>query len=514
MALLRVQQQPQASGPRFPRNLTTLGFCWLHGRVGAVAIQRGELIGTWHREDAPDDLARLGELVREAARATEYRGSTVSLMLAHPRLAHQLIETAPAKGAALEGMVKRQVERAKTFDGAAAWSFETTAGSKNPQSHLLHLLPQALLDQMVRSVEKAGLHLVSVLPPTAVLHGELTRLPIPPEEVAVIAADLGDRVTVVVGRKNGEILLARSLDATRSKGAASFAVDLSRTVLFVSQQFAVTVNSVWLQGPGAAERAAELQPHLQTPVRVSPEPETPTYWAEEVVRLPKEFCPNLISTEQRLAPQREALLRVTSLVSMILVIAATASFGFFQYLAARQRTNIRQLDARIRTLQAEHVELQRIHDVIRTKEIAVRTVVDDRLPPVPAYFMAYLGQVTPPEMRLTDIRVKRHGEFWKVQVSGIPQTNGPSGQPNPGFPGSVGALTKALTNAPFFLELQGGSTIPVAAPAPVTPTPSEISNGSIAAWAARRSAATTAATPARAGGALPRDRFTLEGWLK
>jgi hypothetical protein len=503
MSFLKIRSTTPTVGQSLPRGLTTLGFSWLHGRVSAVAVQRGEVTGTWTKDDVPDDLSRIGELVREAARETSYRGSTVSLLLAHPRLAHQLIETAPAKGAALQSMIARQADRAKVFEGPASWSFQTTAGSQNPQSHLLHLLPRTLLDQMVRNVERAGLHLVSVLPPTAVLHGQLTRLPLANDEVAVVAADCGDRVTVVVGRKNGDLLLARSLDANRNKGPANIGVDLSRTILFVSQQFGVNVGSVWLFGPGSAERAAELQPQIHTPIRVSPEPDTPTYWAEDALRLPPEFAPNLISSEQRLAPQRQTLLRVTTLVSLILVCAAAASVAFVQYLSSRERFEIRRLGTRIKTLQSEHLELQKAHTEFTRQEESIRAVIDDRLPPVPAYFLAYLGEAVPADLRLSSVSVKREGPLWHVQMAGYAQTNAAPRAPN-ALAISVSAFAKVLTNGPFHLRLADFPTAPTA-----PPSARETASGVIANWNARRANAGVAPTPY-----FPRDRFNLEGWMQ
>jgi hypothetical protein len=502
MALSSLLKAPAtASGPRFPRNLTTLGFCWLHGRVGAVAVQRGQVVGTWNREDIPEDLTHLGEYVREAARATGYRGSSVSLLLAHPKLAHQLIETAPAKGAALQAMIRRQVDRAKSFEGPAAWSVETTAGSRNPQSHLLHLLPREVLNQMVSSVSRAGLHLVSVLPPTAVLHGQLTRLPIGPEEVAVIATDLGDRVTVVVGRKSGEILLARSIDAAHSRGAANFAVDLSRTILFVSQQFSVTAETIWLFGPGAAERAAELSPFLQTPVRVSPEAFTASSWAEETLRVPPKYCPNLISDEQRLAPQREVLLKVTSVVSLALVTVALASFGFVQYLAAKQRGRIRQMESSIQTLQAEHLELQRLHATLAGQEAAITNLLDGRIPPVPAFLLGYLGQVTPADLRVTEFAVRQDSDLWhlKLTVAAQPTRLGPGNFA--AFTNSVATLRQSLATGPFHARLA-----PTELDVPAAPPRSEVARGSIATWMRRNTAANTRP--------VVRDRITLEGWMR
>ncbi len=502
MSLLRIRQTDTPVAQNLSSHLNTLGFSWLHGRVAAVAVQKGEVIGTWSREDVPDDLSKLGELVREAVKSTGYRGSTVSLLLAHPRLAHQLIETAPAKGSALEAMIARQADRAKAFEGPAAWSFQTTAGSHNPQSHLLHLLPQSLLDQMFRSVERAGLHLVSVLPPTAVLHGQLTRLPIADDEVAVIAADCGDRVTVVVGRKNGDLLLARSLDVSRGKGAASFGVDLSRTVLFVSQQFGVNVGSVWIFGNGAAERATELQPQIHAPVRISPEIDKPAYWAEDALRLPPEFSPNLISSEQRLAPQRKALIKLTTVISLLLALVAVASVALMLVVSARERKGIAALGKRIQQLQAEHHELQLAHQALDRRAETVKTVVDDHLPPVPAYFLAYLGEIVPAEMRLTTVSVRREGSLWHLQLAGAAQTNAPGRTVN-SLAANVGAFAKVLANGPFHVQLAEPPPAPAA-----TPSARELAAGSTANMAARR------ANPGALPAVLTKDRFTLEGWMK
>lgn len=503
MSLLRIRQAPDAPvAQNLSSNLTTLGISWLHGRVAAVAVHKGEVAGTWTKDDVPDDLSKLGEYVREAAKATSYRGSSVSLLLAHPRLAHQLIETAPARGAALEALIARQADRAKAFEGPAAWSFQTTAGSHNPQSHLLHLLPQSLLDQMVRSVEKTGLHLVSVLPPTAVLHGQLTRLPIAQDEVAVLAADCGDRVTVVVGRKNGELLLARSLDANRAKGTASFGVDLSRTVLFVSQQFGVNVGSVWIFGGGAAERVTELQPQIHTPVRVSPEADKPTYWAEDALRLPPEFSPNLISSEQRLAPQREAIFRLTTVISLVMVCIAAASVALVLFMSARERKEIAKVNVRIIQLQKEHHELQLAHQVLNRRADTLKTVSDDRLPPVPAYFLAYLGEVVPPDIRLTTVSVKREGSLWHVQMAGSAQTNA-TGRAGSTLAASVTALAKSLNSGPFHVRIAEPP-----APPPAIPTGRDISSGGQASPANRR------ANPGSLPAVLTKDRFTLEGWMK
>jgi hypothetical protein len=476
----------------------------MHGRLEAVAINRGEVSGTWESTDATDDPAKFGELVKEAVTRTGYRGSTVNLLLAHPRLTHQLIETPPAKGAALKAVVQRQVERLKGFEGPPAWSYQPALPTKNSHGVLVHLFPRNLLELLVTHVQRAGLHLVSVTPCTAVLHAQIARLPLRADEVALLAADTASLTTIVVGRQDGQLLLARSLDTARKDGTGGLAIDLSRTLLFVSQQFGSSVGSVWLFGPGMPERLPELQPQLQVPVKLSEEARTPHYWAEEAARLPLENTPNLVSTEQRKAPQRKVLLRMTVLIALLLLATAVGTALFCEVLARSERATIRELEQRMAGLRAQHEELQRSHAQMQRRNQLAAEVLDARLAPVPFWFLGYLSEAVPPGLIVTNLVVQRSDTHWNLHLAGTRETTAPAAAPDSGA-NPLESLAERLRSGPFHVALGAGGGS--GAPPPDHRPKSAVE--SIATWAARLSQAPAAAptTPLSA-------EFALEGIMQ
>lgn len=500
MAMYRIQSSASAAASqRFPSSLTVLSLSWIQGRVEAVAIHRGEITGSWTFPEPFDDLARFAEVVREAVSQTKYQGSTVSLVLSHNRLAHQLLETPPAKGGSLASLIENQIARLKVFEGGAAWSYEPIASGRNQQLSLVHLFPRILLDGLVRATERAGLHLISLIPVTAVLRSQLAVLPGNDKEADLLVAEAGDMRTLIVGRRSGEILLVRSLDPGADPGAARLGVDLNRTLLFVSQQFGATIGSVWIFGTSEPERIAEIQAHVQIPVRASPEPARPLYWAEEAARLPVDRSLNLVGREQRKAPQRQTILRVTTVVTLALALAAAAALVSVRSLSRRQTAILRGLESQITTLQAEHQKAQRLHSELSLRENAVVTIMEDRIAPVPAWFLAYLGDATPVDLRLTEVRVRRDGDLWHLRLGGIPQVVQTNGDPNLTFSNAVASLTRKLQTGPFRVALAGNTNNSVAGL-----LRSGASTAPASSWAARRAA----------GPAMQPDRFLVEGWMK
>jgi len=103
------------------------------------------------------------------------------------------------------------------------------------------------------------LHCDRVIPASPILQRQLTTLPLEPNEVALLAAETGGATTVVVGRKDGQIYLGRTLSSTWNVHPDRVNVDLNRTVLYVKQQFGVLVGSVWLFGAGAPAQIVPMK---------------------------------------------------------------------------------------------------------------------------------------------------------------------------------------------------------------------------------------------------------------
>ncbi len=240
-------------------NDTVLSLSLLNERLTPTAVHRGSVAGTWERAEHVTDLADFSSVLREAVKQTGYAGAAVSVVLTHQRLAQQLVESPSAKGRNLKLFLQSRVKQLKPFASDAAWSYQPTLPTRNAQAMLVHLFPRELLDQRVRSCDQLELHCDRVIPASAILQRQLTTLPLEPNEVALLAAETGGATTVVIGRKDGQIYLGRTLSSTWNVHPDRVNVDLNRTVLYVKQQFGVLVGSVWLFGAGAPAQIVPMK---------------------------------------------------------------------------------------------------------------------------------------------------------------------------------------------------------------------------------------------------------------
>jgi hypothetical protein len=267
------------------KNLLCLS--WLNGQVKATAMERGSALRSWERPKLASDFTDFADVLAEAITHTLADGRQVAIVLAHPRLSHQVIEVPPAKGGTLERFLQRRVRHLKTFEGDAAWAAQPAIPTKTSSAALLHLFPKSLVDQLVASSEQAGRQLVRLLPTTAVLSSQLTRLPVGKDELALLVAETGSTTTVVIGRPDGRVCLGRVLINRWNQQIEPLAVELTRTIGFAEQQSGLVVGSVWLFGAGAQMQAPALESLLRLPVKLSPVECSPFYWAEQAARLPE-----------------------------------------------------------------------------------------------------------------------------------------------------------------------------------------------------------------------------------
>lgn len=501
--MYRIQATTLSVSSHFPKGLTTLGISWLRGQFDAVALHRGEIVGSWRAPEIVEDPEKFTELLTAAAKHTGFTGDSIHLVLAHPRLTHQLVDIPDARGPALRPLVQRQVERLKVFEEAAAWTFEKSEPTKNSACALVHLLPESLLQRLSDTAKAAGYHLTSVVPSSVVLHTQFAKLPLDGQDVGVIAADINGGTIVVVGRREGPLLLARSLDTARAGGKSSLGVDLNRTLLFVSQQFATSVAGIWLFGPALTERLDELKPQFQIPVQASPEPSVPQYWAQEALRVPAEFTANLVSTQQQRAPQRKALLHVTTLLIGIAVLGMAAAAAAFQFLARRENAVVDQLKTQIIQVQSQHQEHQKHYLELANRARLVEGVLDARPGAVPLWFLAYLGQAAPDALTVTNVHILRSTNAWRVRVTGRVQ---PSHDASPASVTRVAEeFSERLRTGPF----QATIVPPTPANNPPVTTAANVTASAFATWAAR---AKPQAPPPRLG--PPDGSITIEALLQ
>src|SRR5262245_50047236 len=401
---------------------TILCLSYLNGQFKAMAVHKGTVVGTWERSGMLEDFADFSTVLTEAIDKTKYQGTNVALVLAHPRLTQQLVEVPPVKGWNLERYIQRRVVQLKTFEGEASWSYQPTLPTKNARALLLHIFPKALLNELVQGCQQAGLRLIKILPTTSILHSQLMQLPLAEDEIALLAAETGGTTTVVIGRKDGQTYLGRSLSNSWNHHPERVVRDLNRTILYVKQQFGATVNSLWLFGDGSQVHVPVMQSLVRTPVKPSPVEPTPFYWNEHALKLPFKEDSNLISTEVQQAPQRRMLFRVIALVVMFLMLASLATAALVERLVRNNHKTIAELRPKIVRLSERKRDLEQRHADLMEKKTFVNVVHEQKTPPVPGWFLAYLSEVFPEALVLTHMQVIREDEQWLVERRGAVET--------------------------------------------------------------------------------------------
>jgi hypothetical protein len=411
---------------------------------------------TWATEIAQGVEADFASLVAEAVKNTEFTGNTVSLLLANPQLAQKLVDVPPVKDADLVRIIQREAQQQKFFNDEAAWTFQKTLTVKGVQRVILHLLPKSLLDKLIQGCQQSGLHLISVVPVSAVLHQQLSRLSLNKDDVALIAAETGGYTTVVVGRSDGKLLLVRTLLGDWNQNVERLTVDSKRTIAFITQQYDLNINAgVWLFGAGAEQHAPILQLLLALPVNLSPVEFKPEYWAVQATKLRPGTTPNFIGSEMQHAPQRRMFARVVA-AGTLLVLLASLGFAFVLHtLALKTKAETDKLRNHALQLQAQVQDLEQRNHEFLGKEELVKLMSADRNPPVPTWIAGYLSEALPSDLVVTNLHVKWDDNFnlWKLSLAGTLQGTGKPATPLT-LSNAVAVLADRLVNGPFHMRIQ------------------------------------------------------------
>jgi hypothetical protein len=374
----------------------------------------------------------------------------------------------------------------------------------------LHLFPRLLLNHFLQGCKRNGLHLTSVLPPSAVLQQQLALLPLEKDDIGLVAAETGGSTTLVAGRRDGQILLARTLPDSWNVETERLAVDLNRTVLFINQQYGVTLNKgLWLFGPGAEEQSDAIQKHVHLPVDLSPVPYDPFYWATEALKLRSDLSPNFISRELRQAPQRRAFATVVGSATGLMLAGSVACSAYFLRQANQEQANITTLSKDMTRLEARRSELLAVDRELSRKKQVIKLITGDRPPPTPTWLLAYLGEAVPSDLVITNLHITRKDDYYAVHLAGTLQ---PSSQPpaSPPVSNSLTVLKSRLSGPPFFLRIIEEELEKPRVPIP-REKPSE-TDRTIPGWLSRVSSALSGKPPSPKPVLL--DHFVIDGVMR
>ncbi len=444
----RLRSDPAAPARRSGRRTArrsgqTLGIAWLHGSLTAAVFRRQTREGSCTIPRPVHTFEEFGVAVDEVLARLEFAGTEAFLVLEHEQFIHQTEAVPALVDRAARTYLQARLTRQEKDHGRIVWSAQKTISARQESAYLLHLLPVEFFDRLSQVVLARRLELTRILPLVVPLQFGLGSLPGTRNQPVLVAADMGQATAILVGTPEGGVAFARTLRASWSSEPGRVGVEVNRSLLYAKQKLGTVVNRIWLLGGDDA--TAEVRAKCGESKEITAQPAAPTDWLQAVAGLSPRDPVNLLAGHRQWLHRRGLIRRALGAAGWLgLVLLAAAAWTDMESARAEDRRF-----ARLRTaapmLRAECDRLtERNREVTRERDF-IQQMVNGRVPPVPARFLAYLASLTPAEGQWTDFRVERDDSSggWSFHLAGAIEADEETAR------ASLGALQRRLETGPF-----------------------------------------------------------------
>ena len=399
---------------------TMLGVSLIHGQFRALAIVKGQTVGTWVCPDPLTSFDHLGEVLAEAIRETNFSGNRVSFLVEDLTCVHQYHLVPPMKTADMEMYLNRMADQEKACDGPAVWRYRKAVAGRGRTGFLLDVWPKEHVDQLVRACQEQQLHPMQMFPLSAAFMDQILTVGAEPDEVVLLITKAWDKVVFVIATGDGKPLFDRFLMSTEDNGIDPERIgrEVTRSLLFTTQQLKQRVTQVWLMGEDEQLTAEDLQPHVTIPVLPSPIQPDPSYWIWVSLMLAPNHPSNFIPQEVRKAPQRKLMRKVTAGVMVGLVCFSISTTGIIEGLIDQGQKVTASIEPRTQALTRERDVWQARYAEINDVQAKIQALEAQSQPPIPSWFMSYLANVVPQELILTKVDIRQTEGQWVVELTG------------------------------------------------------------------------------------------------
>lgn len=433
-------------------------------------MQGREVIASWTAPAQVESLEQCNAFLKTAIAETQFRGREAVMVLENRKLLFHLQEAPAGRGSLVRKYVERQVLQSRFFDEEpAAWGLGQPISVRAGQRFLLTLLPRAWILGLRQGFSDAGLRLTGVFSPAAVLARHFTELPMDPKAPAMLIAEVGEVMCLVVGRKDGQLWFARSVsmshliaspDATRSepalrvvraapRGADRLEQELNRTRLFCQQQFETSINNLYVLGSGAGQLVLEAK--LPDGLTLTPlTGEDDHVLARIAATLPARMAGNLLDQ----VDGEDLRQRRTQAYAVAAGFLLSLGFWFLLDRMVEKRRD------EISTIQASAAEIRKRHEDAITvwrdsleRKAMVSAVGTPEDAPVARLFLRQLGSVLPETAVLQQVELRQGTNSWVFRIDGR------CVKPEVDLMGLVSQLEESLRTSVFKASISSSSRI-------------------------------------------------------
>ncbi len=396
-----------------------LGINLFHGWMRAVNIGRAGRENSWSAENQVKTMEEIRAALKEAVKATHSKASYASLVLDHDQLRHHSIDIPPMPEKDIRVFLKRKVAQLKEFQEDAVYSYTQTS-TKDKLLISINYAPKSFINGLTEACNEAGLFLLQIMPFSSVRAQQFRDLEIEEDDMAVLVVKMFEKVSLIVGRKDGTIFSDRGLQAEMDSDEDMERIvrEVKRSILYSKQQFARNVARVQVSERFQEKFTQTLKDNLDVPVGLLPK-SARFFWIRELLKIPfKDKC-NFIFKKTR----HEMRIRKYTRIVMVLVIGfwiqGIACSAFVEYLLYQERKSLATISPKIRKLQNVKEGWEKRVVSLNQMKYSTKFFKKDRPPPVPGWFIGHLCNELPEGLFLTKSIIRHNNGRWEILIEGF-----------------------------------------------------------------------------------------------
>ncbi len=434
-----------------PAKKTILGVSLIEGHMRVLAVVKDQVVAHWDCPQLIETSEQLQTALQEAIQETQFQGQKVSFLIDDVRFVHQYLQVPAMKLADLRLYLTNTVDEMKTWDGPAAWRFRTTQEARGKMGVLLDIWPQEFVDDVVNVCQELNLTPVQIAPLSATFVEQVRSLPLEDDDIVLLVTLMWNKIVLLVAKGDGTPLFERFLSPTREGVDTSGRIgrEVTRSILFCSQQFGINVSQIWMFGESATVSLHDVQALVGLNLNQCPMDPDPTYWIWVSLSLSVRSPCNFTSHEVRLAPLRKFLIRLTAAAVLGFLIIGVGLTSFLQGRLVGEQGVASALAAQSSELMKEKEEWKNRLAEVAAWQARASHIMEHRPDPLPGWMLGYLSEALPSQLTLNKAAITKEANEWKVELTGMAPGDVVLGSQ------TLATFEERLRDGPYHVEITG-----------------------------------------------------------
>lgn len=394
---------------------THYSISWIYDKFVFCEFSHNKCVSTWLAPEPVRDVKDFASSLKAMKVANNIkRYSSLTLVYKSELQTHAFLEMPPMSKKDAQHYLSRNVEKEKTFDAEAIWSYRSALKGRLSKGALLNFMPKDVFNEIVNACEKAKFDLGKLLPFTEIIGQRVAKIPTKENEIIVVVVLIINYVEIVVTDERGDVFFVRDLHIQWDvNNLDRLQRDIERTLLYTKQQNA-HASQIILMGANCIEVATLLKHKFSIPVNADPVSMDDNFWVNTALAISDRSSSNFIGQSIITSLMRRASIGVG-------VCAATASVAI-AITTALVMNNMRlegneQLLHQVNTLENKLSELRVQYSDMSEEQQTIDVLLETN-DPIPVLFLYDLGNLVPDTMVLSKAEMALREGKWEFTLEG------------------------------------------------------------------------------------------------